>query len=389
MIKRLLKLPETQSFFLFGPRGSGKSTLLQAQFKKSEVLWIDLLSQRTEFELSQDPDRLLDLWKIEKPKWIIIDEVQKIPRLLDVVHKGIEEHKIRFALTGSSARKLKRGGANLLAGRAVEKQVFPFCSFELRSNFDLHKSLEIGLLPKLWDETELSKADQVDYLYSYVHTYLKEEIAAEQLVRNLDPFRRFLIAAAQSNSKIVNYSKIERDAGVSQHQASRHFEILVDTLIGFYLEPFAHSPRKRKIQHSKFYFFDTGVVRALQNRAGEILTASSYEYGDLFETFILNEFIKLRSALSLRWNYSYLRTHGDQEIDLIIERPKGLPILVEVKSTTQIQKDDIKSFSRLAKDIKHHQTYWLSNSNDELEIDGVRCIHWQKGLQEIFDLKQT
>ncbi len=386
MISRLVKLSKSQSFFLFGPRGSGKSTLLKNQFSKSEVLWIDLLSQRTEFELSQDPDHLLDIWKIKKPKWIIIDEVQKIPRLLDVVHRGIEEHKIHFALTGSSARKLKRGGANLLAGRAIEKQVFPFCSFELAEQFDLHKSLEIGLLPKLWDETNLSKNDQTDFLFSYVNTYLKEEIAAEQLVRSLDPFRRFLIAAAQSNSKIVNYSKIERDAGVSQHQASRHFEILVDTLIGFYLEPFAHSPRKRKTQHSKFYFFDTGVVRALQNRAGEVLTESSYEYGDLFETFIVNEFIKLRSALNLRWNFSYLRTHGDQEIDLVVEKPKGLPILIEIKSTTQIQKGEIKSFIRLAKDIKHSQTYWLSNSKDEIEVEGVRCLHWQKGLEEIFSL---
>lgn len=384
MIKRLVKLSESQSFFLFGPRGSGKSTLLKNQFNKSEVLWIDLLSQRTEFELSRDPDHLLDIWKIKKPKWIIIDEVQKIPRLLDVVHRGIEEHKIRFALTGSSARKLKRGGANLLAGRAIEKQVFPFCSFELAEQFDLHKSLEIGLLPKLWDETELSKNDQTDFLFSYVNTYLKEEIAAEQLVRSLDPFRRFLNAAAQSNSKIVNYSKIERDAGVSQHQASRHFEILVDTLIGFYLEPFNHSPRKRKTQHSKFYFFDTGVVRALQNRAGEILTESSYEYGDLFETFIINEFIKLRSGLNLKWNFSYLRTHGDQEIDLIVEKPKGLPLLIEIKSASRIEKNDVKSFHRLAKDIKHSQAYWLSNSTAEYEIDGVRCLHWQKGLQEIF-----
>lgn len=384
MIKRLVKLSESQSFFLFGPRGSGKSTLLKNQFNKSEVLWIDLLSQRTEFELSRDPDHLLDIWKIKKPKWIIIDEVQKIPRLLDVVHRGIEEHKIRFALTGSSARKLKRGGANLLAGRAIEKQVFPFCSFELAEQFDLHKSLEIGLLPKLWDETELSKNDQTDFLFSYVNTYLKEEIAAEQLVRSLDPFRRFLNAAAQSNSKIVNYSKIERDAGVSQHQASRHFEILVDTLIGFYLEPFNHSPRKRKTQHSKFYFFDTGVVRALQNRAGEILTESSYEYGDLFETFIINEFIKLRSGLNLKWNFSYLRTHGDQEIDLIVEKPKGLPLLIEIKSASRIEKNDVKSFHRLAKDIKHSQAYWLSNSTAEYEIDGVRCLHWQKGLKEIF-----
>ena len=150
MIRRLLKPQKTQSFFLFGPRGCGKSTWLKSHFTGESSLWIDLLNQRTEFELAQDPERLLDLWKGRKPKtdWIVIDEVQKIPRLLDVVHRGIEEHRIRFALTGSSARKLKRGGANLLAGRAIERQLSPFSALELGKVFDLSRALRFRPAPK-------------------------------------------------------------------------------------------------------------------------------------------------------------------------------------------------------------------------------------------------
>jgi predicted AAA+ superfamily ATPase len=245
MISRICNLSKEQSFFLFGPRGSGKSTLLKQHFKGQDVLWINLLEQKTEFQLSQDPDHLLEIWKAQKTKWIVVDEVQKIPALLDVAHKGIEEHRILFALTGSSSRKLKRGGANLLAGRAASFQLSPFSSVELGKKFNLQKALQFGLLPKLWSE-KLSDSEIVRSLYSYVQTYLKEEVAAEQLVRNLDPFRRFLVCAAQSNSKIINYSKIERDAGVTHSQAERHFEILCDTLIGRYLEPYDTSIRKRQ-----------------------------------------------------------------------------------------------------------------------------------------------
>ncbi len=386
MIHRNIKLPESQSFFLFGPRGSGKSTLLKQHFQHKKVLWLDLLNQRTEFELSQDPDRLLDLWKKNRAPWIVVDEVQKIPRLLDVAHRGIEEHRIRFALTGSSARKLRRGGANLLAGRAVERQLHPFSAMELKNEFDLEKALAFGLLPKLWSEDKLSGSDATDFLYAYVQTYLKEEVAAEQLVRNLDPFRRFLVSAAQSNSTIVNRSKIERDAGVSSRQVSRHFEILIDTLIGFYLEPFHLSVRKRQTAKSKFYFFDTGVVRALQNLAGETLSTGSYEFGNLFKTFLINEFVKLRAALNLKWNFSYLRTKDDVEIDLIIEKPRGKPVLIGIKSAAKVGPDDLQSLLHIKEDLDHSATYLLSNSKVGAEIENVRCLHWRSGLREIFAL---
>jgi predicted AAA+ superfamily ATPase len=303
-----------------------------------------------------------------------------------VVHKAIETYKIKFALTGSSARKLKKGSANLLAGRAASFHFFPFSALELGEDFNLLRSLKFGNLPYYWNQPLISDQDCARSLYSYVATYLKEEIASEQLVRNLEPFRRFLICAAQMNGKIINYSKIERDAGIAPSQSSRHFEILVDTLVGEYLEPYHQSIRKRQTQKSKFYFFDTGVVRALQNLVEEDLNPGTFEYGDLFETFLMNEFFKLRSFLEKRWNYSYLRTKDDVEIDLIIEKPKGKIILVEIKSTDKLTADQFSNFCKIAKDFPESEKYVLSTTQRSFEVDGIKCLHWQEGLKKIFDL---
>jgi predicted AAA+ superfamily ATPase len=390
MIRRAINLSNSQSFFVFGPRGSGKSTLLNQHFKdlleKKEVLWINLLEQKLEFELSNHPDSLLDRWKGHRSPWIVIDEIQKIPSLLDVVHRGIEDHKIRFALTGSSARKLKRGGANLLANRAASYVLSPFSSIELGANFKLDQALSTGLLPRFWSELS-EESDRVRSLYSYIQTYLKEEVAAEQLVRNLDPFRRVLVAAAQSNARILNYAAIERDAGVAHSQAERHFEILTDTMIGRHLEPFSNSIRKRQTKKSKFYFFDTGVVRALKTLAGEPLHSSTYEYGELFETFLINEFFKLNESLEKRWRFSYLRTKDDVEIDLIVEKPNGDALLIEIKSSDQKPtQEKLDSFIKISNEFKSCQKYLLSNFLDEIEVRGIRCLHWQRGLREIFEL---
>jgi len=386
MFSRITKPSKSQSFFLFGPRGSGKSTLLRHLFANERPLWIDLLEQRLEFQLKSNPDHLLELWKAQKSRWVVIDEVQKVPELLDVVHRGIEKHKIHFALTGSSARKLKRGGANLLANRAASYSLSPLSALELGESFDLQQALTTGLLPRFWDQP-LSDADRVRALYAYVDTYLKEEVASEQLVRNLDPFRRVLISAAQSNAKIVNYSAIERDAGVAHTQAERHMEILVDTWIGRYLEPFDTSIRKRQSKKSKFYFFDPGVVRALTQLAGESLNPSTYEYGGLFETFVINEFFKLTQAMERRWRLSYFRTKDDVEIDLILEKPRGAPILVEIKSGTGAPPTQaITQLRKVGAELKSREIYLLSNARAASDIDGVQCLHWRDGLQRILGI---
>lgn len=384
-VKRLIHLSQSQSFFLFGPRSVGKSTLLKSHFSKvkTATLWIDLLDAETQYRLSQNPSLLIDMWKANTPPWVVIDEVQKNPKLLDTVHKMIEEYKIQFALSGSSARKLKRGYANLLGGRAVSFQLFPFSFFEIKKQFCLDKALKFGLLPRFWT-SPISEKDMIRSLYGYVDIYIKEEVAAEQIVRKLDPFLRFLPVAAQSNGQIINFSKIERDAGLGTSQAQRHFEILSDTLIGSFLPPYHTSIRKRQVQKSKFYFFDTGVLRALQMISGESLSPSTFEYGNLFETFIINEVLKNSAFLEKKWKFSYLRTQAGVEIDLIVEKPRSAPILIEIKSSTNITKEHLQSLKNLSPKFPNSAKYIWYRGTKSYMIDGIKCLAWDKGLKELF-----
>ena len=326
------------------------------------------------------------MWRVHKPKWVVIDEIQKNPVLLDIVHKMIEDHGVKFALSGSSARKLKRGQANLLAGRAIALYLPPFCSMELGKNFNLSRALKLGLLPRFWNGEKLSDKDIVRSLYTYVDVYLKEEVAQEQLVRKLTPFRIFLQVAGQTNGFVINFSKIDRDAGLGAGQARKYFEILSDTLLGVFLPPYHRSIRKRQDQGSKFYFFDTGVVRALQMLAGESLSPSTFEYGNLFETFIINEIFKISRALEKRWHFSYLRTQAGVELDLIVEKPRTKPILIEIKSSLRIKQEYLRPFKRLSEDFPKSQKYIWYRGEDSYVKEGVRCLPWHKGLKQLFDI---
>ena len=385
MIQRSLSLSQNHSFFLFGPRNSGKSTLLKMHFASTNrpTLWIDLLDAQTHYELSQNPRQLQEMWNADRPPWIVIDEVQKSPILLDAVHKMMEEKDIKFALTGSSARKLKRGNANLLGGRAIPFYLLPLCYNEIADSFDLDRSLRLGMLPRLW-ASSIDEVDIIRSLYAYVDVYLKEEVAAEQLVRKLDPFRRFLAVSAQSNGEIINYSKIERDAGLGAGQAQRHFEILEDTLIGRSLPPYHTSIRKQQVQKSKFYFFDTGVLRALRMMAGEGLHCATYEYGNLFETFIINDIFKMTYALEKRWNFYYLKTKTGVEIDLIIERPKKTPVLIEFKSSTVVKNEYLRPLKGLADKFPGSLRQLWYRGTESIEREGIKCVPWQRGIKELF-----
>lgn len=189
------------------------------------------------------------------------------------------------------------------------------------------------------------------------------------------------------NGKIINHASLERDAGISKKQSERHFEILADTLIGQFLYPFHQSVRKRQTQKAKFFFFDTGVTRAIQSLADSGIEESTYEYGDLFESMVINEFFKIESAQLRRWNFSYLQTTDmNHEIDLIIEKPRGKIVLVEIKSFRKIREEKLEYFIRLKESIEHETAYLLSNDPDEQEIRGVRCLHWKKGIEEIFSM---
>lgn len=391
MVNRLFKYAKSNSFFVFGNRGVGKSTYLEAQFPKSNHFWIDLLDPQLFKRLAINPalfQQILDEEKKKRPKgtFIIVDEIQKIPELLDIVHSEIEKKHFLFTLTGSSARKLKKSGVNLLAGRAFIYYMFPFTHKELGQRFDLNGILQWGALPKIFslDNNE----DKIDYLNSYCDTYLREEIIAEQIVRNVTPFRHFLEVASQGNSKIINFSNIAKSIGVDTTTVQNYFQILEDTFTGVLLQPFHESIRERQRKNPKFYFFDTGVTRSLQNRLTLPLVEQSFEFGDLFEQFIFLEFIRLNSYLKKSWKFSYLMTKNNVEIDLIIERPGLSRLLIEIKSTNSIQ--DLHDstwigFRNLVNDFKNAEGLCVSRDPITFIKEGVRFIHWKKLFEELFN----
>ncbi len=387
MYQRICNLPKTNSFFLFGARGTGKSTLL-LKFKEqlNSNMWIDLLDPETEKELSIRPSKLQE-WIIQKgkstPEWVIIDEIQKIPALLDVIHKLIFEHKVKFALTGSSARKLKRGNANMLAGRAFGFKLYPLSFLELDSDFDITHALQWGQLPAIFKFD--NDIDKKRFLYSYVQNYIKEEILVEQLIRNIEPFRSFLEVAAQSNTEIINYAKLAREAGIDPKSVERYFEVLEDTLVGFMLPPYSKSIRKRQFQKPKFYFFDVGVTRALSNSLDSLPIPKTYGYGRLFEQLVILEAKRLNDYYERNYKFSYLRTKDNVEVDLVLEKGKET-VLIEIKSTNNVIADDIRSLKNVGKKLKARKIV-LCREKRSYQQDDIHILPWKEGLKEIFQNK--
>lgn len=382
-IKRLIRFEDEYSFFLFGARGVGKTTLIKELYsEKAEFL--DLLDLDLERRLKKDPKLLIEIVENldDQVAYVVIDEIQKMPKLLDLVHKLIETTNKYFILTGSSARKLKRGNANLLAARAFSYSLHPFSFIELATNFKLEHAMHWGMLPKVQEfKTDQSKAK---FLKAYAQTYLKEEIFAEQIVRALDPFMNFLELAAQMNGKILNFSKIAKDVGVDDKTIKKYYSILEDTLLGFSLKAFKHSFRKQLATKPKFYLFDTGVKRSLDNTLDIPLRESTAAYGETFEHFLILEIIKLSSYFHDSYRFSYLKTKDDIEIDLVVERP-GQPFLfIEIKSAREVNKSHISNLSKLAKDFGDCEALCLSQDEISRKVDNVQLIHWQEALEKFF-----
>ena len=374
---RLLKLPQNQNFFLFGPRNTGKSTLIQQNFP--DALSIDLLDPEEEERFLRNPNTLKYEVLATTKTHIVIDEIQKVPKLLDVVHYLIETTQKYFVLTGSSARKLKRGGANLLAGRAFVYHLFPLCAFELGNTFDLNTAITWGGLPKIFHHQ--TDEERTEFLKAYAHTYLKEEIWSEHIIRKLDPFQKFLEIAAQMNGRIINTHKIAQDVGVDDKTINQYFEILEDTMIGFLLHGFKHSARKRLSEKPKFYFFDTGVKRALARQLSLPIMPSTYDYGDAFEHFIILECQKLASYHRKDFQFNYFMKKDGVEIDLVVARP-GLPLLfIEIKSKTDVQERDIKELAAIRSSFPDAEFACFSQDKRAKIINGISVLPWQEGLE--------
>ncbi|MGC8729272.1 MAG: ATP-binding protein [Elusimicrobiales bacterium] len=317
-----IKLPKNKSAFLWGPRKTGKTTFLKQKFK--DALWIDLLDYNFYFELNQNPAYLRQIISAINKKTIVIDEVQKIPSILDEIHWLMENKNIQFILCGSSARKLRKITGGLLGGRAWRYELFPFVSKEIGiEELDLNKALTYGLIPSHY----LSQNPEMD-LKAYVNDYLKEEIKAEALVRKISNFSKFLYYTAFSNANIVNYSNISRECGVSVKTVIDYHSILEDTLIGRFLMPWNKKKKRRLIETFKFYFFDTGIVNALLNR--KELIKGTTEYGHLFEHFIINECLAYSKYSGKDFPLYFYRTASGNEVDLILGEGE---VAIEIKAS--------------------------------------------------------
>lgn len=393
MVDRICKLPEKHSFFLFGARGTGKTTLLKDRFGIKEgaqpgLLYLDFLDPDQEESYSRNPNLLREQIQAtpELYKRVIIDEVQKVPTILDVVQYLIEKYKkIQFVLTGSSARKLKHGGANLLGGRAFSFNLYPFSFLETPRSATLIDILSYGTLPKLFEYSE--DADKVRFLKTYTQTYLKQEIQLEQLVRDIVSFREFLDFAAQANGEIINYSNIAIKSGIDEKTIARYFEILVDTLIGFFLEPFHESVRVRQSGKPKFFLFDCGIQRYLSQSTSVSLREGSSEYGRLFEQWIVCECFKLNSYLEKDYRFYYLRTKDGVEIDLIVQKPGKKNILIEIKSSSNILPEHTSHLRSIKDDMKHEEAWVICNEKKErVTEENIRILPWKDGLKKLFEL---
>lgn len=384
MEKRLLQLPKNNSFLLFGPRGCGKTTLLNAVFTSKKTIWIDLLRPATLDKYQTNPDLLIQeiegLSSKEKPSWIIIDEVQKIPKLLDVVHFLIEKYKINFALTGSSSRRLKQQSTNLLAGRAWVSHLYPFSFSELPQKLQtLDYVLNWGGLPQLLKYSKNS--DREEYLRAYVYTYLEKEIQTEQWIKKLEPFRKFLPIAAQMNGKILNFEKIAKDVLVDSKTIKNYYEILEDTLLGFYLPAFDESIRKQIRKAPKFYFIDRSLQRALEKNF-EPLAKQTGAWGIAFEHWLMTEIYKMNVYKKRNYELSYIMTKSNKEIDLVLRKPNKELIFIEIKSKNAVNEDDCKTleFFVASESKSKSKAYLFSTDPISKKIGSVHCLYWQKGL---------
>ncbi len=307
---------------------------------------------------------------------ILVDEIQRVPVLLNEIQILIQKHpECQFILTGSSARKLKRGGANFLGGRVVERRLFPFTSREIGGAFRLEDALHFGTLPAL---LEKSREEKIEILSAYVHIYLREEIQSEGLSRNLGNFSRFLDMAAAQDGEVISFSGIAREAGLPVRTVQSYYEILEDTLIGFRLEPWRKSLRKRLTAHAKFYLFDTGISNAINQR----LTArlDSMQVGRLFEQFVVLETYRLAVYLGQEVNLFYWRTNHGAEVDLLLEKHGRILAAVEIKAGSRIGGSQLSGLRAFREEHLEVPCYIVCRAPRAFTVDAVKVLPWEEYL---------
>jgi len=376
MYSRIISPPKNKSFFLFGPRGTGKTTWVKAAFP--HAIFIDLLESEVYNDLLANPQRLEKFIPKGFKNWVIIDEVQRIPELLNEIHRLIEKNHYRFVLTGSSARKLRTKGVNLLGGRAL---IYPFhqlTALELGKDFNLKHSLTFGQLPSVYKE-----ADPKAYLESYVKAYLREEVQQEGLTRNLGAFSRFLEAASFSQGAIVNTSSVARECGIERKVVENYFSILTDLLIGYRVPVFTKKAKRRMTAHQKFYFFDVGIYRTL--RPSGPLDAPEEIEGMALETLVFQELKGVNDCLKLGYDLYYWHTANRVEVDFILYGARGLKAF-EVKRTSRISESMLRGLRIFQKDYPSAKSYFIYGGKRRFYEENITILPIEEALLKLSDI---
>ena len=379
MYSRLLKHPKDKSFFLFGPRGVGKSSWVKSALKTA--VYIDLLEAEIYTQLTANPQRLTRYIPSEFHDWVIIDEVQKIPALLDEIHRLIETKKHKFVLTGSSARKLRRESANLLAGRALTLFMYPLTCRELGKDFNLKHSLLYGHLPCAYTEP-----DPKSYLQSYVKTYLQEEIQQEGLTRSISAFARFLEAASFSQASVLNISAVSRECSVERKVVEHYFTILEDLLIGTRVPIFTKRAKRQTIQHPKFYFFDTGVYRAIRPMGP--LDTPEFVQGHALETLLFQELKAVTDYSGSNFKIYYWRTSTNLEVDFILYGESGL-VAIEVKSGARVDAKSLSGLKAFLDDYPQARAFFLYGGNRVIREGRIQVLPIETALVNLSEIIGT
>ena len=372
----------SKSVLLLGPRQTGKSTLIKGL---NPDLTINLSREKTFLDYASNPTLLENTLAAGRIKSIFIDEIQRIPSLLNTVQSIIDDSpkKYKFYLTGSSARKLKRGSANLLPGRIIAFNLSPLTIEELGADFNLKQALSTGTLPGIYSHANLKEKKLI--LSTYGATYLKEEIQSEALTKNIEGFSRFLFIAASKNAEFLDFAKMGALANITQKTASRFFEILDDTLIVHRLNAYAKSDFRRLIQHPKFYFFDNGVLNALLGN----FNVSEDRKGMLFETFVVNQIKSWANSQAIDLRMSTYRTDGGAEIDVILEAD-GKTLALEIKHTKNIGNSDVSAFTSFAKIHPQKFKKMLIYTGEHLQkINDVEIYPTIQGFKKICEYFET
>ena len=356
----------SESYFIFGPRGTGKTSWLKAKYPN--VPYFDLLEDDVRFDLGRSAKQLGKRIGPDYRGPVIIDEIQKLPSLLDEVHRLIESRPgLQFILTGSSARKLKSQSVNLLAGRALIQRMYPLTAEELGADFQIEKALLHGMLPKAW-----STSHPVGYLKAYVQAYIDLEVKLEGLIRDLQGFQRFLEAASFSQGSVLNISSVAQECGVERRTVSNYFEILQDLLISYELPVFSKKAKRKLIQHQKFYYFDVGIYNTLRPQ-GPLDSTESIQ-GVSLETLVLQEITAQISYRSLEYGIYFWRTQSQLEVDFILYGKSGF-IAIEVKLSSRLRQEDFEGLEAFLEDYPGAKGF--------LVYGGDRCF--RQGPIEVID----